>query len=326
MLFIFQSLTTPWSYCSWSSQVKKKNPAQFTWFYISYWFIDNLQITANLWAAYTDQYQQQSRWNQYFGHLRNVNLCSQIIIIVLHAALQFLFKMRPFSKVSLQFPGFCLIQLMFDSLFSMMSVRYEWRNCILYTAEQIGPIWIFWIVQCKSHSIRNYFSLEKNKKKLKAVMLQLLLMVEKSCYPEWEDKLRGILIKAQSSSSLSQKSVSCYKLIIPCTPDILQATWVLSFIKNKVAYPRHLLNSTEQHICANQPAKWHCCSAPWDGCSTKPLQQQHSSWEWLKSGLPPAMPSSKNASSRLQNIRYTSSSCWPWDDLTLEVQIYRRKG
>lgn len=92
-----------------------KNSAQLMWFSISYWFIDNLQITANLWAVYADQFQQQSRWNQCFGQLRNANLCSQTSR--LQAALSFLFKLWPFSNVSLQFPVFCLIQLMVDSLF-----------------------------------------------------------------------------------------------------------------------------------------------------------------------------------------------------------------
>lgn len=63
-----------------------------------------------------------------------------------------------------------------------------------------------------------------------------------------------------------------------------------------------------------------------DWCIQKPLQQGHSSWEGLKLGVPPAMPSSKNASSSLQSTKYTSSNSWPWDDLTLEVQICRRMG
>lgn len=86
------------------------------WFSISYWFIDNLKITANLWAAYADQFQQQSRWNQCFGQLRNANLCSQTSR--LQAALSFLFKLWPFSNVSRQFPVVVFkIQQMVDSLF-----------------------------------------------------------------------------------------------------------------------------------------------------------------------------------------------------------------
>lgn len=43
----------------------------------------------------------------------------------LRAALSFLFKLTPFPKVSLQFPGYCLIQLTVFSLFNMMGVRRD---------------------------------------------------------------------------------------------------------------------------------------------------------------------------------------------------------
>lgn len=85
-----------------------------------------------------------------------------------------------------------------------------WRNHTLYTVLQhMQSKWgtpdFFWIAERKPHSIRTYFSFQKKR----TAMLQLLLTVEKSCSLEWEDKLRGFLIKTHSSSSLAQKSVSC---------------------------------------------------------------------------------------------------------------------
>lgn len=161
-------------------------------------------------------------------------------------------------------------------------------------------------------------------------MLQLLLMVEKSRSPEWEDKLSGFLIKAHSSSSLSQKSVSCYKPIIPWHSRCLAGYLGALFHKKQGCTS---LNSTKQtHLC--QPTCKRtlllCCMGwmqhipQWS--SQKLFQQGHSSWEGLKFGVAPVMPNSKNASSRLQYIRYSSSSSWLWDDFNMEVQICRRKG